>query len=82
MYLEHNHIKRNTLYQIAILLERLCHWSHPIMLFELFGYSLVDLEIKLTGRHCNLVHISMWFDDRYKLNVWKTREYKYFKRTG
>lgn len=42
-------------------LEGLCCLTHP------FWW----LEIKLTGRYCNLCDASVWLNDKYNLDVWK-----------
>ena len=75
VYLERNNIKRFYLYYLGHCLERLCHYSHPIVSFEIFELSLVGLEVKITGNHCNLAQMSMWLDDKYHLGLWeKTNE--------
>lgn len=45
-------------------LSLMCCWTHP----------LVELEIFLTGRHCNLAMISFLLSEKYNLNTWKKPE--------
>lgn len=52
--------KKQLLFYLSWYLESLCNLTHPF----------VWLEIKLTGRHCNLSLLSMALDDKYKLDVW------------
>jgi hypothetical protein len=39
---------------------------------------LTEIEILVTGRHCNLATFSAWLNDKYDLKVWGPFEKKYF----
>lgn len=46
---------------VSNALELMCCCTHP----------LAELEIKLTGRYCNLALVSFWLCEKFKLDNWK-----------
>ena len=46
--------------RLCTLLERVCWITHP----------WVNLEIRITGRHCNLTMLSYKINEKYNLGVW------------
>lgn len=51
---------RKALWCLCWVLERLCCLTHPF----------VRVEIKLTGRNCNINLLGVWLSDRFKLGYW------------
>lgn len=49
---------------ICKVLELLCTFTHPF----------VELEIHLTGRHCNLATLSYYINEKYNLGAWRKPE--------
>jgi len=54
-------IPHSVLKRIVNLLERMCNLVHP---FD-------SLEIKLTGRHCNLALLSLYLDEKWDTKEWE-----------
>ena len=48
-------------YLLVLILDRLCCLTHPF----------AEIEIKLTGRHCNICLLAGWLDDKYNLGFWQ-----------
>jgi hypothetical protein len=61
-----NQYKKEFLTFISSVLELLCRFTHPF----------VELEIRLTGRHCNLAMLSYRMSMKYNLDTWKKGEEK------
>lgn len=53
---------------ICVALEKCCCLTHPF----------VNMEIFLTGRHCNLAILSYYIDEKFNLNSWKLVDRNYY----